>query len=148
MPDDFASWFAGSKLEREGRPMVLFHGTNQEFDTFREGVVYLTTNRPYAEEMGQSMVEYAGGTLHMMELHACLRTPAIMEIEDIAWLKDMPEEVERLRALGHDGAMDVDHLEIVAFGPEQVRLRLASVAAKASQAQAFVATLNSKGPRP
>lgn len=148
MPDNFASWFAGSKLERDGRPMVLFHGTNTAFDTFREGVVYLTINRNYAEEMGQSMVEAAGGTLRLMELHACLRTPAILEIEDIACLKDMPEEVERLRALGHDGAMDVDHLEIVAFNPSQVRLRHANVAAQASQAQAFVAAINTRGPRP
>ena len=52
--DIFLSWFSNSKVvDKKGNPLVVYHGTNTKFETFRTGenqYVYFTSDVNLADK--------------------------------------------------------------------------------------------------
>ena len=51
--DAFKLWFGNSIVTEEGRPLVMYHGTLNEFNQFdpnRKGLIFVTPNPAFAEE--------------------------------------------------------------------------------------------------
>ena len=61
----FYNWFGDSKVvDEQGRPLVVYHGTNAEFDTFKKierGVGYWFGPKQTAEEYAKERYEKFGG---------------------------------------------------------------------------------------
>jgi ADP-Ribosyltransferase in polyvalent proteins len=115
---------ASKIVDEGGNPLVLYHGTNANFDTFdpargQEYGIYLTPSMKYAGMYGPNV----------KAVHADLRNPLYVENKgEIAPRNLTKEDIDGLRAQGYDGIVSVTpgkpvskaH-EVVAFAPEQVR---------------------------
>lgn len=130
----------------QGKPLVVYHGTTRNFDTFRVGHapgwgegIYFTDNAAQAgSEFGYGgrviparialRNPYRGEPLSDLVLE---KTAAWKEVESRwqspvdAWQEDSHFVGQVLRELGYDGVMvegsnNIDGLEIVAFRPDQV----------------------------
>lgn len=67
----FYNWFGDSKVvDEQGRPLVVYHGTSTEFDTFRKGNIFTTDNQEVASEYG---------SLGAMPLYIKLENPFIVD---------------------------------------------------------------------
>ena len=67
----FYKWFGDSKVvDKKGRPLVVYHGTSAEFDTFRKGNIFTTDNQEVASEYG---------SLGAMPLYIKLENPLIVD---------------------------------------------------------------------
>ena len=145
----FWRWFGDSKVvDGEGRPLVVYHGTRTQFDTFQVGTasgwgsgIYLTDNRQQAAD------EYAyGDDGRVIDGYVAISNPfrgnpnwGALEgtkawaqasrrwkfIED-AWQEDTAFVGAAIRELGFDGIVaensnNIDGLEVVAFRPEQIK---------------------------
>ncbi len=149
---NFAKWFGNSKLvDKNGKPMVLYHGTDRDFSTFdirKHGASdhgwygvghYLTAN----PERGSVYSSYRGDTealmgkkLHpganVMPVHARLENPYIWP-EDRPAATNMEEAIEitkKLIRMGYDGVIApnyyddspyASHDEVVVFRPHQIK---------------------------
>jgi N12 class adenine-specific DNA methylase len=146
----FRDWFGDSKVvDAEGKPLVVYHGTQAAFDTFRVGEaegwgkgIYFTDNRAQAEaEWGD------GPTGRVVDAYVALQHPYIEGTSSLRGREDTPawKAVEArgndpetewanngrfvgnvLRDLGYDGIIadqsnGIQGREIVAFRPEQVK---------------------------
>lgn len=62
--ENFYKWFGNSKVvDEQGRPLVVYHGTNAEFDTFDknkafDGAFYFSPNKEFAKGYGNIMPTY------------------------------------------------------------------------------------------
>lgn len=69
--ENFYRWFGDSKVvDEQGRPLVVYHGTSAEFDTFRKGNIFTTDNQEVASEYG---------SLGAMPLYIKLENPFIVD---------------------------------------------------------------------
>lgn len=148
----FKKWFGDSKVvDESGKPLVAYHGTNADFDTFstdyeNEGRmlgdgIYLTNSKNKANNYGKNL----------MKLYVNIRKPlninsenVLQEIEkqtnileeDIqGWLSYYSGNIlqtinrlfreykltDKLKEKGYDGIIYNNGLEIVAFSPEQIK---------------------------
>lgn len=148
----FKKWFGDSKVvDENGEPLVVYHGTNADFDTFsldyeNEGRmlgdgIYLTNSKGKAGNYGNNL----------MELYVNIQNPfkineenALQEIEkrlDVSkeniqdWLNyysgNTQQTINRLfreynltnklQEKGYDGIIFNDGYEIIAFNPEQIK---------------------------
>ena len=103
------SWFTGSQIvDMEGKPLRLFHGTNQDFDAFDrtksrdDGLVYLSPNPRVASAFAlyrstwqganvmpvyvraQSLLEIDGGYGEIREVEKTHRPAGMLKDESIA----------------------------------------------------------------
>ena len=52
---EFKRFFGASKVKEEGRPQVMYHGSPNEFDTFRETApIFISPEPKFAEDFGRS----------------------------------------------------------------------------------------------
>lgn len=114
----FQKWFGDSKVtDDEGKPLVVYHGSNQEFEAFdidksKKGAMgkgfYFTPHKNTAENFGNTKAYYLS-----------LKNPFIDDGNNV----NLDEE--QLKKEGYDGIIadlkDFDYKEIVAFYPEQVK---------------------------
>lgn len=144
----FKEWFGLSKVaDAEGKPLLMFHGTNKGFDRFeiRAGEkdsgwygsgVYLTSDPSTASaysvyESLKSSIAGTGGA-NVMPVHVSLQNPYLWPAGRKAAIT--PEETDQLTkelvALGYDGVivsnenadpLYASHYEVVAFHPAQVK---------------------------
>ena len=58
---NFTEWFGDSQIvDADGKPMVVYHGTNEEFDTFETGrgdMIFVSPSKELAEGFGENIVE-------------------------------------------------------------------------------------------
>lgn len=91
----------------DGRPVRLFHGTNQQFDAFKSGRIFLTNRRSLAVEHALR----AGTTgARVVEANVALQNPLEVQAPsgvepDIHWLNNTISIEEQVRAGGHDSVM-------------------------------------------
>lgn len=140
----FKKWFGNSKIvDEKGEPLVVYHGTNIDFDEFKN------TNKRYKTKYGKNNTkgirgfyftpdiksakiysEVREGTPIIKKFYLSLKNPIIYNnYTDIAKITD--EKVEELKAQGYDGAIYFDRgefgetyssmTEFVAFEPEQIK---------------------------
>lgn len=122
---NFYKWFGDSKVvDKQGRPLVVYHGTSSEFDTFNiaesgknTGTAiygkgfYFTTNKEIATRWGAKR-----GEPIVMPVYIKLENPNL--VEQLKYPKDSQEK-------GFDGVIakvwGSNDLEVVAFEPNQIK---------------------------
>ena len=75
---NFWEWFGDSKVvDAEGRPLVVYHGTNKEFNSFKEGTQYFTVDKNeasgYANERSNGLDK---GTPNIISAYLKIVNPA------------------------------------------------------------------------
>ena len=98
----FKRWFRDSKVvDESGEPLVVYHGTDAEFEAFDTGLdqdgTFFTTNREAAEDYGDRVVG----------AYLSIQNP--LEITEIEWGEDTALSREEAVARGHDGFIIRDH---------------------------------------
>lgn len=80
---NFVKWFKGSKvLDKNGEPLLLYHGTSKEFTKFKQGWTYLTDSVDYAKQIsGRRKSE------DLMEVYASIKNP--FDIRKIPAIKNV-----------------------------------------------------------
>jgi hypothetical protein len=132
----FKKWFGNSKVvDENGEPLVVYHGTNKEFNQFDKSDrattgmqldgFYLTSKKgvadAYAHNAAMNHGEFDGDTERTMPLYVSIQNPKYYEnLEDF-----ISADRFSLEAEGYDGAIrnnpDNEPVEIVAFEPTQIK---------------------------
>lgn len=156
MPDtrskNFAKWFGNSKLvDENGKPMVLYHGTDRDFSSFDPrkhgesdhgwyGVGHYLTSDPekanaYSAYRGEAEAMHgfaAHPGANVMPVHARLENPYIWP-QDRPAATNMEEAIQitkKLMNMGYDGVIAPNyyddgphaaHDEVVVFRPHQIK---------------------------
>ena len=124
----FKNWFEGSSItDAQGQPLVVYHGTDADFSSFKAGPNYFTSRMDYSYIRNSDVV---------MPVYLNIKNPyrpaSQHEIESI---RSNPERYEQLKALGYDGMLwsapgnimkgasgwGNDLPQIVTFYPNQVK---------------------------
>lgn len=77
-------------VDDDGNPIKFYHGTNADFDQFRDGAIFLTTRKGLAREHAR---RGEGGTPRLIETEVALGNPLTEQIPndedpDAYWLKN------------------------------------------------------------
>jgi hypothetical protein len=141
---EFKRWFGDSKVvDDEGRPLVVFHGTNEDFSTFERRT---STTKAYYFAADPAMAsEYTNGQEggNVLPVYLSLRNPMVIDAKGAAFASIQAEDgtrtneralVKRAQAAGHDGLILRNVLDgagphgesvptdvFVAFRPEQIK---------------------------
>lgn len=97
---EFKAWFGDSKVvDAEGKPLVIYHGTNKKFTKFNikkatQGIIWFTSDRS-AIEAGEVGAQGAG---HIMEMYASIKNPA-------GWKEYDQLGIDQLISRGYDGVL-------------------------------------------
>lgn len=125
---NFWNWFGDSKVvDEQGRPLVVYHGTNAEFDTFDKNLsnlgmfgkgFYFARSKNYAA---------AYGAKNLMSVYLSIQNPLIVYENK----ENLYKELRRLKNaqiyndnLGYDGVIRYNENQIptfVAFEPNQIK---------------------------
>lgn len=130
----FKNWFEGSSItDAQGQPLVVYHGTGEDFTAFKAGPSYFSPRMDYSYVRNSDVV---------MPVYLNIRNPyrpaSQQEIESI---RSNPERYEELKSQGYDGMVwsmpdnlmkgasgwGNDLPQIVAFYPNQVKSALGNV---------------------
>ena len=81
---NFWNWFNGSKvIDEKGRPLVVYHGTQSEFNTFDTEYVFTTNDKNTSDRYGKSLA-----------LYISIKNPYIIEADDNMWnAVKIPEDI-------------------------------------------------------
>ena len=130
-PEDFGTWFADSKaVDKEGAPIVVFHGTDQGFETFDPTTQGQNTGAPSAKEgffftsKMRSAEYYSRGQApnitsawrrakyegtpgpSVKSVYLSLQNPLIHDFKGKVYRETTYAElIERAKAAGHDGVI-------------------------------------------
>lgn len=126
----FRAWFGNSKVvDENGAPLVVYHGTNQDFEAFDAGRagenystdtagIFLTTDREEAEGYGGRVIE----------AYARIENPLLIKAgkDDAAevWYRNRIAYTNRMTDGGHDGVIvtsDSGEKMLVVRLPEQIK---------------------------
>lgn len=125
MTSEFDDWFGESRVvDDAGKPLVVYHGTNADFDTFRDGDgsagkgIYFTPDARVASSY--SMVKGSAGA-RMLPVYLSIVKPFFLNETETSPSRKM------LERRGHDGIIYTHtwndgsiSTEYVAFHPEQI----------------------------
>lgn len=101
----FDIWFSGSKVvDADGNPLVVYHGTNAEFDTFdvakfghwdngtkwdfeenkplKDKGFFFTANKTAAKEHAEGAVEWAGGKPIVLYVYLQIKKPLHIQVDE------------------------------------------------------------------
>ena len=125
----FYKWFGDSKVvDEQGRPLVVYHATNADFDTFDVKMAkkgkgfWFTNNKEYAAEHGKNVMSVYLNSMNVFDSD-------LMETE-ISKYTDNPEDLlnnkeiqEKLTQDGYDSvAFNNKHgRTIIVFNPNQIK---------------------------
>jgi hypothetical protein len=134
----FKAWFGDSKVVREdGAPMVVYHATSRDFDTFqtrgnqtssadRLDAAFFTDSADYAEEYAKAI----GGSAQTMPTYLSLRNPLLVDADPRGFADPRYEQpiIQQARQAGHDGVVFRDPLTndrfYAVFEPTQIKSAL------------------------
>lgn len=124
----FANWFDGSKIvDAQGQPLVVYHGTGDDFTAFKAGPSYFSPRMDYSYVRNSDVVMPV-----YLNIQNPYRPASQHEIESI---RSNTERYEELKAQGYDGMIwsmpdnimkgasgwGNDLPQIVAFYPNQLK---------------------------
>lgn len=131
---NFWRWFGDSKVvDKQGRPLVVYHGTTVKFDRFRCSSadaqfgpgIYFTDEKSYAEEYGSDEPE----KFRLMAVYLRMKSPVTVDRTDE--LYDMPRAFgpsplwpsiyTNMKLRGYDGLWLRCVRELVVFSPTQIK---------------------------
>lgn len=128
---EFRRWFGDSKVvDAEGKPLVVYHGTGADIESFKPGLsnaLYFTPDADlasqYTKRLGRNELKDGG---NVMPVYLRLTNPKIIKgtLKRERWLDTAyfrPEQIAELKAQGHDGVINEDASEIIVFDPEQIK---------------------------
>lgn len=143
MTPEFKRWFGDSKVvDEQGRPLVVYHGTNadfSEFDPEAQGSSGQGSGEPgfFFEASPDNAARYTrqGGGANVMPVYLSLKNPLIVERTNTKYDYDgsysrvaFANFIDDALELGHDGVIFRDVLDrgkrstqYVAFQPEQIK---------------------------
>lgn len=129
---EFRAWFDGSRVVTpEGAPMVLYHGTAQDFSAFDAAApravqaddaaqgFYFTRHADDASGYATGRAGRDGA--NVQPVYVALRNPYDWPATDLAPSIITPAKRAELEAAGYDGIIYRDGDEVIAFRPEQVK---------------------------
>ena len=123
----FWQWAANTKIIDEyGRPLVVYHGTGQDFDSFN-GASYLTKDPWQASDYAFNNAGSMGGFPCILPVYLSMQNPALVDDDYIEWAGYENREISHLIALGYDGMINLSMTEIVVFDPGQVKSAIGNV---------------------
>jgi hypothetical protein len=109
---EFKRWFGDSKVvDANGKPLVVYHGTNAVFDAFNKAPVFVAKSKSAANNYGP---------VHM-KLYVAINNPALLDDDKFRSLAWNQKEVEGLKARGFDGAKAIGQNVWAAFRPAQIK---------------------------
>ncbi len=123
----FKAWFRGSKVvNSDGTPMRVYHGTaRSDLRWSPNRPAYFSPNANDADDLAVADVLEDGDMPRVLSAYLAVVNPAILNWCESQTLNVEPHTVERLKALGHDGAFgtreDGSVFEYVAFSNNQIR---------------------------
>lgn len=135
--DAFWKWFGNSKVvDEQGEPLVVYHGTNADFDSFSKAKIGTTTDWGFYGR-GFYFSSDRKGLTHFQNLKKCylkITNPYYIDVDEFSWLGDEESSIDftnQLIAKGYDGIilfLDNDSNEtgtkdfwVVAFSPNQIK---------------------------
>lgn len=117
----FREWFGGSKVvDAEGTPLVVYHGTDREFDNFdatkqsADGGFFFSTDPQLASRYAASRAMDDGTGANVQPVYLSVKNPLVSD--DVR-----PEAIAAAKAAGYDGIVYRGGEQIVAFEPQQVK---------------------------
>lgn len=127
---NFWRWFSDSKVvDGQGRPLVVYHGTNAKFNTFDPEMIgkwdygfygkgfYFTDHKYVAEDYAKSGAFDDGGEAVVMPVYLNLKNPFFMEYSNDNGISD--EKHARLKEQGYDGVIAVESRDLRKDGYEE-----------------------------
>ena len=128
---EFKNWFGDSKVvDSQGKPMVVYHGTDKDFSTFTRGKVQPIGGVRFQDAQGFYFADdpgYAsdyGGTV--MPVYLLIKNPFIVPADGFDHTYVSKERRDELESQGYDGiiAPEVEggrFAEYVVFRPGQIK---------------------------
>lgn len=93
-----AQRLAGTQVAHpDGTPLLVYHGTDAQFDALRDGITYFTPSTDYSYIKNSERV-ISG----YVQINNPYRAESVSQIEQ---LRSFPERVEALKAQGYDGVI-------------------------------------------
>lgn len=113
---EFNKWFGNSKVvDENGKPLVVYHGTKADFDTFRpskDGAlgqgIYFASSEEYAQGVGKNV----------MPVYLSIKNPYIA---DGPITGKAEEFTNKLKKQGYDGVVNPSNGFYVVFNPTQIK---------------------------
>lgn len=116
----FRLWFGASKVvDKDGNPLVVYHGTASEFWTFEKEKIssatnhstsplgfFFTPDRAKAEHYARNASEGVPADERIVDVYLSIQNPYTMSAEEAEAIEDQDEAralVKKLRAQGYDG---------------------------------------------
>jgi len=143
----FGAWFKGSKIvDKEGKPLKVYHGTVKDFASFDTGAredkfgrqargAHFSVDPDYASSYAQAKGEKKGG--NVIPAYLSIKHPYVIHDPKGDRYKEVvtitPESYAELRDQGYDGIVyhgddeDPDFMEVVAFEPGQIKSAIGNV---------------------
>jgi len=142
---EFKQWFGDSKVvDEDGKPLVVYHGTNKKFTVFEGDTGYYTTKNIEDAE-GYSMQRHRKFKLlgeqgrkddlfdkigeaitkaksRVMPVYVKMDNPLYIKKGQVGvHVKLTPEDIKEFKSQGYDGIIYNDGEEIVAFDANQIK---------------------------
>jgi hypothetical protein len=116
----FWRWFGDSKaVDAEGKPLVVYHGTNADITTFApeksaDGVFHFSANTDMANRFAVSRASDGVRGANVMPVYLSIKNPKL-----VSFINTM--EIQAAKSEGYDGLIADSRGHIVAFTPEQIK---------------------------
>jgi len=122
---EFKAWFGDSKVvDEQGRPLVVYHGTTADFETFvTTGDAGIFGEGAYFTSSPDVAANYAGRQpgARTIPAYVAVKRPFLTDMNSPM----TPAEADRIRASGeYDGVLAKDkngYVQVIAFRPEQIK---------------------------
>ncbi len=89
LKDDFFEWFGNSKIvDKNGNPLLVYHGTNTKFDSFRVGenrYVYFTNSKNLADKYATHRSKKTNSEKIIYEAYLKIDNPLIVDANFESW---------------------------------------------------------------
>lgn len=137
---NFRAWFGDSKaVDEQGKPLVMYHGTVGDFDTFKSQAdahgwesgnrgIYFSTDPKYAEAFASrydfEAKNHDATGANVAPVHLRMKNPKIIEPSDAAQYESSlitRTALAKLQADGYDGIINKQVGEYVVFDPKQIK---------------------------
>lgn len=138
---DSATTIHKALLGKQGKPLVLLHGTSCSLDRFDpskvgsshntpddEGTMFFFTNDEKAAGWyAHSACATHGGSPHVIQVHLNMTNPKVVDFQETG-VETLFEEIESARADGHDGLITLNYDDggiidqFIAFHSESIEI--------------------------
>lgn len=127
----FQAWFGESKVvDAKGKPMVMYHGTNMQFNAFedRSSVgdgIYFSNDKEYAKGYGEARATI-DGKARLVQAHLSIKNPLILDggnEEVVTKYQTRGYDTRVLKSKGYDGIIlqyPDGEVEAMVFSPDQI----------------------------